>query len=102
MSSPPTSPWCPPGLNTKGLELWCRNRDKWPSSARLLYSEHFTSDQYYYDFMEELRLAPIKESLLDGVPDPESIDPVFLHNLSKTLSQIKDSLDDKADKEWSD
>ena len=86
----------PFGLTSSGLKLWEKETKK--GRLPFLYSVHFVSWDAYGVYREELELAPYKSDLLDGVENPESIDPRFLRNLCKVLSRIDEQLSEKADR----
>jgi hypothetical protein len=86
----------PPGLTPSGLKTWEKETKK--GRLPFLYSVHFVSWEAYGVYREELELAPYKSDLLDGVENPESIDPRFLRNLCKVLSRIDEQLSEKADR----
>ena len=86
----------PFGLTSSGLKLWEKETKK--GRLPFLYSVHFVSWDAYGVYREELELAPYKSDLLDGVENPDSIDPRFLRNLCKVLSRIDEQLSEKADR----
>ena len=86
----------PLGLTPSGLKTWKKETEK--GKRPPLYSSHFVSYEAYGDYREDLELAPYKTELLDGVENPESIDPVFLQNLCRILSRIERDLDNKANR----
>lgn len=86
----------PPGLTPSALKLWEKETRKGRRPS--LYISHFVSYEAYGDYREDLELAPYKSNLLDGVENPESIDPVFLRNLCRILNRINEDLNDKANR----
>jgi hypothetical protein len=86
----------PIGLTSSGLKLWEKETSK--GRRPYLYSVHFVSYEAYESYREELELAPYKADLLDGVENPESINPRFLRNLCRILNRIDEDLSEKADR----
>ena len=86
----------PLGLTPSGLRTWEKETEKGKRPS--LYSYHFVSYEAYEDYREDLELSPYKTELLDGVENPESIDPIFLQNLCKILYRIEKDLDNKANR----
>ena len=86
----------PLGLTPSGLKTWKKEVEK--GKRPYLYGAHFVSYDAYESYREELELAPYKANLLDGVENPESIDPRFLRNLCKILNRIDEDLSEKADR----
>lgn len=63
-----------------------------------LWSYHFASIDAYMEYDDYRRCKPWMTELLDGVKDPDSIDPRLLRNLSRILHKLQDQLDDKEDR----
>jgi hypothetical protein len=41
-----------------------------------------------------------RSKLLDGVTDPEPVDPRFLRNLCRVLQDMQDEIDNKVNRDW--
>jgi hypothetical protein len=84
----------PEGLNEKGLHYW----QTYGPRAWMMGS-HFKSASDYLAFCQAKPLVAWKQELLDGVENPDSIDPKFLENLCKGLARLEDELEMKASRE---
>lgn len=63
-----------------------------------LWSYHFVSIDAYMEYDNYRRCKPWMTELLDGVENPDSIDPRLLRNLSLILYKLQDQIDDKEDR----
>jgi hypothetical protein len=89
----PTPP--PPGLNPSGLKKWSvYGRHSW------LMHRDFVSFDAWQDYKDDQELGFIRSKLLDGVADPEPIDPRFLRNLCRVLQDMQDEIDNKVNRDW--
>lgn len=85
----------PPGLTPSGLKKWAKSgRDSW------LTSRDFKSSDAWLVYKDDQELSFYRSKLLDEVVDPESIDPQFLRNLCRLLSNMQEDIDDKVSKCW--
>ena len=85
----------PPGLNPSGLKKWSKKgRDAW-----LMFGD-FESYDAWRDYEDEREISYIRSKLMDGVSDPDSIDPRFLRNLCRVLQDMQDEVDNKVNRDW--
>lgn len=63
-----------------------------------LWSFHFVSTDAYIEYDDYRKCEPWTKELLDGVENPDSINPKLLRNLSRILHKLQDQIDDKEDR----
>jgi hypothetical protein len=85
----------PPNLTRSGVIAWNKlteNQKKY-RLEEYLRSGHFTTYEHYEEFIEERRIAPLRERLLDGVNTSHlPVSDKLFDNLSSILADFSDKL----------